>query len=114
MRRLMLAIILVVMSGAVAGSVYAWLRVPTSDERCTMDWLARELALDPNQYEEIWAVHVRRCSEIRSLEGSNTQPACEQITELLIKEVSAVLTAGQRGRYLQLVASCREQSSAAP
>jgi hypothetical protein len=114
MKRLLLAIILVVMSGAVAGSLYAWLRVPTSDERCTMDWLARELALESNQYEEIWAVHVRRCSEISSLQGSNTQPACEQVTELLIKEVSAVLTAEQRGRYLQLVATCRQQSASAP
>ena len=114
MKRLALVIILVVVSGVVAGSLYALLRVPASDERCTMDWLARELALDSNHYEKIWAVHARRCTEIRALGGSHAQPACAQATESLIAEVSAVLTPTQREKYSQLVAVCRQQSTSGP
>ena len=114
MKRLGLAIFLVAMSGAVAGSLYSWLRVPASDERCTMNWLAGELALDTTQYGKVWAVHARRCPEIRQLCAAEAQTACEQATEGLIAEVSAVLTPEQRGKYEQLVAHCRQETAATP
>jgi len=120
-RRWFLAIFLVVASSALAGSLYSWLREPTTPERCAMDWLGRKLELTDAQYEKIWSVHVKLCPAICQLGGAcatATDPrphlACERATAQLIAEVCAELTPAQRSKYLELVAACQRNECPSP
>lgn len=84
-------------------------------------WLARELALSPDQITRIHAVHVAHCPQLdvlhcelvneRTAGGDierceTIQNQCASSTEMLIREVSLLLTPAQRPRYLELVAPC--------
>ena len=118
MKRWIIAIFLVIASSALAGSIYSWLREPAAPpERCTMDWLADELALTDVQYTKIWALHSKLCPQISRLDRvcsavGGERPACERMTSQLIEEVSAQLSPTQRDKYLRIVESCRGQTEA--
>jgi hypothetical protein len=125
MKRWFVALSLILMTSALVGSVYSLLIERASPERCSMDWLARELHLTDAQYQAIWAAHTRLCPEIGKLGSASMaaqgvqgrdgcREACQQATGQLIAEVCAKLTPEQRSKYLQLVARCMRTGVSSP
>jgi hypothetical protein len=116
MRRGLWFILLLGLGTVLGGMVHATLRrEPTDDER-KLCWLEAELDLTPDQQAKIKALHVSYCPEICRLGlscGRNTPEAseqCRKATRELVRAVAAELTADQRKRYLEIVASCLDES----
>jgi hypothetical protein len=120
MRRILVA----VAAALLALTAHAWYvqaHRPAEPYAREIAWLARELALSPQQTEQVRAVHVAYCPgmdtlhrELREERTVAPDPArceaiedqCARSTAGLIQEVSALLTPVQRARYLELVQPC--------
>src|SRR5581483_5544833 len=118
MRRV-IAILLVLASGALAGSIYSWLSEPAaSPQERTMEWLRHELALTDVQYERIRSLHRQRCPEIHRVSNALATPGghqtCARLTAQLMSEVCAELTPAQCDKYVKLVERCRRKAASSP
>lgn len=119
MKRGLLFILLLALGTVFGGMVYHPFRPePTDDER-KLCWLAAELDLTHDQQAKINALHVRYCPEIcwLALSCGRNEPAtsqqCRNATRELVRAVATELTAGQRKRYLEIVASCLDEPTGA-
>jgi len=114
MKRSVWFVLLLALGTFLGGILYAAIRPePTDDER-KLRWLAAQLELTPGQLAKIRVLHEQHCPEICRLStAADAGQQCRNATKELIGAVSAELTPAQRQRYLELVASCLEESGGA-
>jgi len=116
MKRLILVLVLVCVSGAAAYAFFLKAHAVNQQFDCEISWLSHKLALTPEQTARVRELHLKYCPTMNGLQAacSHNQDAaknlelaqaCRDSTAKLVETVSAELTPAQKEKYLQLVAS---------
>lgn len=120
MKRLLFALVLACVSGAVAYAVLMRTRSADRQFDCEMSWLSHKLELSPAQAVRVRDLHLKYCPTMNGLNAvcaNNRDPAraaelnqaSRDSTAKLVEAVSAELKPEQREKYRQLLAAsaCR-------
>jgi hypothetical protein len=116
MKRLIFALVLACISGAVAYAVLLKTRTASRQFDCEVSWLSHKLALSPEQTVRVRELHLKYCPTMNGLGAAcanNHDPArapelmqaCRDSTAKLVETVSAALTTEQRETYRQLLSA---------
>ena len=116
MKRLIFALVLACVSGAIAYAVLLKTRSASRQFDCEISWLSHKLALSPEQTVRVRELHLKYCPTMNGLNAAcakNHDPArapelmqaCRDSTAKLVETVSASLTPEQRDKYLHLLAA---------
>jgi hypothetical protein len=123
MKRVFLALFLVLITAAAAYAVFLKVR-PNGRFECEMQWLSKKLSLSPEQAQRVRALHYQYCPTLNGLcsktkathdasQQLELKQRCNESTRLLVEKVCAELTEEQRTQYLKLVESCSRPKDAA-
>jgi len=116
MKRLIFALVLACVSGAVAYAVYFKTQSANRQFDCEISWLSYKLSLTPQQTARVRELHLKYCPTMNGLNAACSRnhdtarsaelaQACRESTTKLVETVSAELTPGQRANYLKLLAA---------
>jgi len=122
MKRLLFALVLACVTGAIAYAVFWKTQSANRDFDCEISWLSYKLALTPEQTARVRELHLKFCPTMNGLNAAcarNRDPArapelaraCSDSIAKLVERVSAELTQEQKERYLRLLAT-RETNQA--
>jgi hypothetical protein len=116
MKRLIFALVLACVSGAVAYAVYFKTQSANRQFDCEISWLSYKLALTPQQTARVRELHLKYCPTMNGLNAACSRnhdtarnaelaQACRESTTKLVETVSAELTSEQRTIYMKLLAA---------
>jgi len=114
MKRLIFALVLACVSGAVAYAVLLRTRSASQQFDCEITWLSHKLSLTREQTIRVRELHLKYCPTMNGLNAacagssdparaSELVKACRESTAKLVEMVSAELSPEQRAKYLELV-----------
>ena len=116
MKRLIFALVLACVTGAVAYAVLLKTQAANRKFDCEISWLGYKLALTSEQITRVRELHLKYCPTMNGLNAACARnrdvdrapelaQACRNSTAKLVEAVSAELTPEQKQKYLQLLAA---------